>query len=69
MTCAVTFLVVQWLRLRAFNEKGLGSISGQGTRSHMPKLRVRMSQLKNLNAATKVEDPATKTWCSQINKY
>ena len=30
-----TFLVVQWLRLQAPNAGGLGSIPGQGTRSHM----------------------------------
>ena len=30
-----TSLVVQWLRLRAANAGGLGSIPGQGTRSHM----------------------------------
>ena len=29
------FLVVQWLRLPAANAGGLGSIPGQGTRSHM----------------------------------
>ena len=46
-TCAVTFLVVQWLRLHAFNAKGLGSIPGQGTRAHMPKLRVHLPQLKD----------------------
>ena len=50
-----TSLVVQWLRLHAPNARGLGSIPGQGTRSHMP-------QLKILHAATK-------TQCSQINKY
>ena len=30
-----TSLVVQWLRLHASNAKGLGGITGQGTRSHM----------------------------------
>ena len=30
-----TSLVVQWLRLHAPNAGGLGSIPGQGTRSHM----------------------------------
>ena len=33
-----TSLVVQWLRLGAPNSGGLGSIPGQGTRSHMPQL-------------------------------
>ena len=43
-------MVVQWLRLRAPNAGGLGSIRGQGTRSHMP-------QLKILHATMKTEDP------------
>ena len=33
-----TPLVVQWLRLRAPKAGGLGSMSGQGTSSHMPLL-------------------------------
>ena len=57
-----TSLVVQWLRLCAPNAGGLGSIPGQGTRSHMPQLRARMPQLKTPHAATK-------TRRSQINKY
>ena len=28
-------LVVQWLRLCAFNAEGTGSVPGQGTRSHV----------------------------------
>ena len=51
-------LVVQWLIL---NAGGPGSIPGQGTRSHMPQLRVRLPQL-NILCAT------TKTWRTQINK-
>ena len=39
-----TSLVVQWLRLRASNAGGLGSIPGQGTRSHVPQLRSHMQQ-------------------------
>ena len=38
--------VVQWLRLCAPNAGGLGSIPGQGTRSHMLQLRVHVPQLK-----------------------
>ena len=36
--CWVTFLVVLWLRLCPLNAEGegLGWMSGQGTRSHMP---------------------------------
>jgi len=33
-----TSLVVQWLRLRSPIAGGMGSIPGQGTRSHMPQL-------------------------------
>ena len=39
---AGTSLAVQWLRLHAPNAGGLVSIPGQGNRSHMPQLRVRM---------------------------
>ena len=42
-----TYLVVQWLRLGAPNARSLGSIPGQGARSHMP-------QLKVLQASTKI---------------
>ena len=34
-----TSLVVQWLRVCTPNAGGLGSIPGQGTRSHMPRLK------------------------------
>ena len=32
-------LVVQWIRLQAPNAGGPGSIPGQGTRFHMPRLK------------------------------
>ena len=51
-----------WLTLCAPNARVLGSIPGQGTRSHMQQLRVLMPQLKTPHAVTK-------TWHSQINKY
>ena len=35
-----TSLVVQWLRLHASDAGGLGSISGQGRKSHMLQLRL-----------------------------
>ena len=56
-----TSLVVQWLRLHAPNAGGLGSIPGQGTRSHMPQQRICRPQgrLKMLHATMK-------TWSSQI---
>ena len=55
-------LVVQCRRLRAPNSGDLGSIPGQGTRSHMV-------QLKTPHAPEKILQAATKTWQSQINKY
>ena len=45
--------MVQWLRPFAPSAGDLGSISGWGTRAHMPQLRVHMLQLKVLHAATK----------------
>ena len=77
-----TSLVVQWLRLRPSNAGDPGLIPGQGTRSHMPQLRVRMWQLKDPacrnyrfcaatkvpHAATKISYATTKTRLSQTNK-
>ena len=60
-----TSLVVQWLRLRAPNAGDLGSIPGQGTRSHVPQLRVHMLQLKIPHAAAKILRATAKTRCSQ----
>ena len=56
-----SFLVVQWLRVCAPDAQDLGSISGQGTRSHRLQLRVHMPVLKTPHASTK-------TWHSQISK-
>ena len=56
-----TSLVVQWLRRHAPSAGGLGSIPGQGGRSHTPQLRVCMPQLKISLAASKAQG-------SQINK-
>ena len=41
-----TFLVVQWLRIHAPNAGDMGSITGQGTRSHVRQLRVCLLQQK-----------------------
>ena len=41
-----TSLVVQWLRLCTPNAGGLGSIPGQGARSHMQQLRPSEAKLK-----------------------
>ena len=40
--------MVQWLGLHALNAGGLGSIPGQGTRSHMPQLRLGTVKLINI---------------------
>ena len=39
-----TVLVVQWLRLQVPTVGGPGLVPGQGTRSHMPQLRVYVPQ-------------------------
>ena len=39
-----TSLVVQWLRFHTHNAGGPGSVPGQGTRSHLRQLRVRIPQ-------------------------
>ena len=44
--CTGTSLVVQWLRLHTPNARDPGSVPSQGTRPHMPRLRVRMQHLK-----------------------
>ena len=62
-----TSLVVQQLRLHA-PSAGLGSIPGQGTRSHMLQKKSHTLQLKIPHAAMKILCAATKTWCSQISK-
>ena len=50
-----TSLVVHWLRLHAPKAGHLGSIPGQGTRSHMMQL--------------KIPHAATKSWHSQTDKH
>ena len=45
--------MVQWLRLHGPDAGGLGSIPGQGARSHMPQLRVCKLHLKILQAVMK----------------
>ena len=52
--------MVQWLRCHAPNAQGLGSIPGQGTRSHVSQLGVHMLQLKIL-CATVVLNTANKS--------
>ena len=60
MIATRTSLVVQWVRLCTPNAGGQGSIPGQGTRSHMP-------QLKIPHAAAKIPRATTKTGHS-LNK-
>ena len=43
----MTPLAIQWLRLRAPSAGGQGLNPGQGTRCHMPQLRVHMPQLRD----------------------
>ena len=64
--------MVQWLRLHAPNTGDPGLIPGQGTRSHMPQLRVCMLQLKIPHAAIEIQDVAyctQLTCCNRVNKY
>lgn len=63
-----TSLMVQWLRIHAPNARRPGSIPSQGTRSHMPQLRIHVLPLNILNATIrmKVLCAATKTSHSQI---
>ena len=56
-----TSLVVQWLRLHAPNAGGLGSIPGQGTRSHMLQLGSRTTCKRSLSTATNSRHAALKT--------
>ena len=41
-----TSLAVQWLRLLAPNAGGLGVSPGQGTRSHVPQLKISCATIK-----------------------
>ena len=55
-----TFLVVHLLRLCAPKAGGLSSIPGQGTRSHMPQLRVYMLHLGVWMQPLKIPHTTTK---------
>ena len=57
-----TSLLAQWLRLYTPNAEGVNPMPGQGTRSHMPQLRVCTPELKILWATTKNQ-------YDQISKY
>ena len=48
--------------------RGLGSLPGQGTRSHVLKLKILHATTKLLYAAKKIPSVAAKAWHSQINK-
>ena len=62
--------MVLGLRLHAPNTGDMGSIPGQGTRSHMLQLRVCMLQLNILHAAMKIGDPTCHNQDpAQPNKY
>ena len=61
--------MVQGLRLHTPNAGGLGAIPCQGTRPHMPQLRVCMPQIKiPLATIKKIPQTTAKTQCSLINK-
>ena len=65
-----TSLMVQWLRLHASNAGGAGSIPDQGTRSHMPQLKIPHASTKdpaclNKDWRAKIPQAATKTPNSQ----
>ena len=47
-------LIIQWLRLPAPSAGGLGSVPGQGTRSHMPQLKTPQRRSK-IPCATKTQ--------------
>ena len=74
-----TSLVVPVVKHPPADTGGPASIPGQGTRSHIPQVRVWMLQLNIVRAATKnknirhatTRDPkcCTKTRCCQIHKY
>ena len=53
----------QWLKPCCPSAGGQGSIPGQGTRSHMPQLRVCILQRRS-----KILSAATKTQHRQLNK-
>ena len=53
--------MVQWLRLRAHNAGGLGSIPGQGTRSRMLQLEDPAGHNEDPHVATKIPRATTKT--------
>ena len=55
-----TSLVVQWLRLCPPNAGGLGAIPGEGTRSHIPQLRVNMPKLRPSMPQMKVKETSEK---------
>ena len=55
----VASLVVPRLGLCTSNAGGMGLVPGEGTRSHMQQLRIHMSKLKILLAATKIDDLAS----------
>ena len=62
-----TSLLIQWLRLWASSAGGLGSIPGQGARSHMLQLRVHMLQLKLPHVATKAAKKEIVNWYLKIH--
>ena len=58
--------MVQWLRLHATSAGDPGSTPGQGTRSHMPRLKTPCAATKTENLVCCNEDPAQP---NKLNKY
>ena len=67
-----TSLVVQWLRLCTPNARGLDSLSGRETRSHVLQRRVLEVQLKDNHMPqwrSEIPCATAKTQCTQIKKW
>ena len=57
--------MVQWLRLHTPNAGGVGSISGQGTRAHMPQLRPGTAKIKKIITIIILEKRTFENCCSE----
>ena len=62
--------MVRWLRLSAPKARGLGSIPGQGTRSHMPQLRPMTAKKKNRHGPRKfIFLPSISVYLSTVSSH
>ena len=60
-----TFLVVQWVRFRAPNAGGLGSIPGQGTRFCIPQLKIPSATTKTHHS--QIVGASGRTWTQETS--